>query len=316
MNRNIPVILVHKGNTFYLKPVLEHIRLFNPDTRICLLSDASTKGKYDFVEHYDIAQYMTDADEFAKVYVHLSTNPFGYELFCFQRWFIIREFIRSEKMSSFLCLDSDALLYCDVDKVFGQYTSFDFTVCKEMGPCFSLFNKPSIEKLCDYMTYLYTDSQSIKRVERFAEGVDEGGFCDMTVLAWYQKEVSDNVCDLVYPVENACFDGNISDPMGFEMKGRRKKIYWKDDLPYGKYLEDGSLVQFYGLHLQGGAKHEMYKYMLNGEGKHKIGFWDVLKWKLSPNRLKTRWRELKKMLSSPTMLRAIVTRKLKGLFQR
>lgn len=53
MDNKIPVILVHKGNTFYLKPVLEHIRLFNPDTRICLLSDASTKGKFDFVEHYN-----------------------------------------------------------------------------------------------------------------------------------------------------------------------------------------------------------------------------------------------------------------------
>ena len=57
MDNKIPVILVHKGNTFYLKPVLEHIRLFNPDTRICLLSDASTKGKFDFVEHYNLEDY-------------------------------------------------------------------------------------------------------------------------------------------------------------------------------------------------------------------------------------------------------------------
>ena len=61
MDNKIPVILVHKGNTFYLKPVLEHIRLFNPDTRICLLSDASTKGKFDFVEHYNLEDYSAGA---------------------------------------------------------------------------------------------------------------------------------------------------------------------------------------------------------------------------------------------------------------
>lgn len=313
--RSIPIIIVHKGNSFYLEPVLRQIRLFNPESRICLISDDSTKGKFDFVEHHDISRYMTGADEFAKIYVHLSINPFGYELFCFQRWFVIRDFIRSQKMQHFLCLDSDVLLYCNVDDVFSKWTSFDFTVCGGIGPCFSLFNSSSIERLCNYMSYLYTDSEAFKRVKRFYEDVVDGGFCDMTVLAWYQKDVSDNVLDLAYPVDGACFDVNISDPMGcFEMEKGKKKIYWMEDLPYGRRLEDGSFVRFYGLHLQGGAKHDMCKYLLNGGGKHEIRFLNVLMWKLSPSRLKTRLKELKKMFSSYTMFRMIVTRKIKVLF--
>lgn len=307
--KSIPIILVHTGNSFYLEPVLKQIRLFNPENRICLISDEST-DRYDFIEHYNINQYTEGLDDFAKVYVHMSINPFQYELFCFQRWFVIRDFVRSQQMTHFLCLDSDVLLYCEVDKVFTSYLSYDFTICKEMGPCFSLFNNRSIEKLCEYMMYLYTDKQAFERLKVFYQHVGAGGVCDMTALTWYQKDISDNVLDLVYPVDQACFDGNIADPMGFEMEKGKKKIYWKENLPYGKYLEDQSFVRFYGLHLQGGAKHAMYKYLVNADKVHTIGTGEVLKWIFSTDRLRARYREVKKMFSSYTMMRMIVMRKI------
>lgn len=306
---------MHTGDSFYLKPVLKQIRLFNPQNRICLISDEST-NHYDFIEHYNINQYMEGAEAFAKVYVHMSINPFNYELFCFQRWFVIRDFIRSQQMAHFLCLDSDVLLYCGVNEIFNRYLSYDFTICKEMGPCFSLFNEASIGKLCEYMSYLYTDQKAFKRLEIFYRNVVNGGVCDMTALTWYQKDISDNVIDLVYPVNNACFDGNIADPMGFEMEKGKKKIYWKENLPYGKYLKEGEMVRLYGLHLQGGAKHSMHKYLLNENKIHFISRWEVIKWKLSPNRLHARFKEVKKMFSSFTMMRMIVKRKMNVLLGR
>lgn len=306
---NIPIIIVHKGDSFYLEPVLRQIRLFNPENRICLISDPST-AHYDFVEHFDIDRYSEGLQAFAKVYRHLSINPYDYELFCFQRWFAIRDFVREQGFPHFLCLDSDILLYCDVNEVFSRYFSYDFTVCKVMGPCFSLFHAESIEKLCNYMLFLYTDKATFNRLEVFYKEVGYGGVCDMTALTWYQEEISDNVLDLIYPLQGACFDGNISDPMGFEMAGGRKKIYWKDNLPYGKYLEDGSLIRFYGLHLQGGAKHEMHKYLLNKDKVHTLSAFGFLKWKMSPKRLKSRYKELKKMFSSYEMFCMMVKNKL------
>lgn len=313
--KNIPIIIVHTGDSFYLEPVLKQIRLFNPHNRICLISDEST-AHYDFIEHYNIDRYTAGLEAFAKVYVHMSVNPFHYELFCFQRWFVIRDFIRSQQMTHFLCLDSDVLLYCNVDEVFHRYLSYDYTICKEMGPCFSLFNATSIEKLCDYMLYLYTDPDAFKRLETFYENVVDGGVCDMTALTWYQKDVSDNVIDLVYPVDNACFDGNIADPMGFEMEKGKKKIYWKENLPYGNYLREGEMVRFYGLHLQGGAKHAMYKYVLDKNKVHAIGRWEIIKWKFSPKRLEARFKEIKKMFSSCAMMRMILMRKINVLLGR
>jgi hypothetical protein len=307
---NIPILIVHKGDSFYLEPVLRQIRLFNPDNRICLISDEST-SRYNIVEHFYIDHYTEGLQEFQKVYQHMSINPYDYELFCFQRWFVIRDFVRKEGFTHFLCLDSDVLLYCNVDEVFNQYLKYDFTICKVMGPCFSLFNKESIDKLCDYMLFLYTDKGALERLRLFYKDVVYGGVCDMTALTWYQKDISNNVIDIIYPSSGACFDGNISDPMGFEMSKSRKRIYWIDNLPYGKYMEDGSLIRFYGLHLQGGAKHEMHKYVLDNQKIHQIGLYDTLKWKFSFKRLKCRYQELRKMFSSSTMFCLMLKNKLR-----
>lgn len=308
--KNIPIILVHKGDSFYLAPVLKQIRLFNPEARICLISDTST-AHYDFVEHYDIEQYSKSLGEFAKVYIHMSVNPYNYELFCFQRWFVIRDFVYSQQIMNFVCLDSDVLLYCNVDEIFNKYITFDFTICKVMGPCFSLFNCESIGKLCDYMMFLYTDKEAFRRLKDFYRTVVDGGVCDMTALTWYQKDISNNVIDLIYPDnDNICFDGNISDSMGFEMEHGRKKIYWIENLPYGKFIENDTLIRFAGLHLQGGAKHSLYKYLLNSQKIHNVSFLYILKWKFSFKRLYTRYREMKKILSSYTLFRMVILRKI------
>lgn len=66
----------------------------------------------------------------------------------------------------------------------------------------------------------------------------------MTAFMWYQNKVSDNVIDLSIPKNGVCFDGAITVSSGFEMAGSKKRIYWKNDLPYGKLVEDGTLFNF------------------------------------------------------------------------
>ena len=248
---------------------------------------------------------MNEAKQFEQIYEHLSVNSYDYELFCFQRWYIILNFIQKHKLNHFLCLDSDVILYSNVNEVFGGFLDYDFTICKEMIPCFTLFNAESLNKFCNYMTSLYS-TDNIYRLKDFFKTLEFGGICDMTVFTWYQKEISDNILDLVFPINNFCFDGNISDSMGFEMNGRHKKIYWIDNLPYGKWLGTTSYVRFGGLHLQGGAKHKMHHYFLDNE-KCKDDSW-IMKsqWLLSRKRLKNRIKEMKKILSSKELFYSTV----------
>lgn len=301
----IPIIIVHKGDSFYLSPVLKQARLINPHSQIYLISDKST-NKYSCVEHCYIELYMDGANEFQKVYKHMSSNFYAYELFCFQRWFVIRDFIKQKNIQHFLCLDSDVLLYCNVDEIFSRYLNYDFTVCHQIGPGNSLFNVSSIEKLCNLMLSFYTDERILGELKSTYQNIVDkklsGGICDMTAFMWYQNKVSDNVIDLSIPKNGVCFNGAITVSSGFEMAGSKKRIYWKNDLPYGKLVEDGTFVQFYCLHFQGRSKYSIFKYLLDDKNHHQSGFFYTLTWMFSEKMLFARMKSIKKAVSNPSML--------------
>lgn len=310
---NIPIIIVHRGDTFYLKLVLEQIRLFNPHTRICLISDAST-DKYCFVEHYNIDDYSKGADAFKMAYIHMSSNPYDYELICFQRWFCIRDFVKTQKIENFLCMDSDVLLYCNIDEVMQQYISYDFTTCNKQGPGCALFNISSISDFCEYMMSMYTEDILLNKMESmYQEILDNkqlGGVCDMVAFVWFQDNTKCNVIDIAIPTNGTCFDGCITWGQGFEMEDGKKKVYWIDNLPYGKLMNDQSLVRFYCLHFQGRSKYSMYKYIVDEHKVHHSGFWYNLKWSLSKEILGARLKGIKKAIHNPQMIVNFVKAKL------
>ena len=311
---NIPIIIVHRGDTFYLKLVLEQIRLFNPHTRICLISDAST-DKYCFVEHYNIDDYSKGADAFKMAYIHMSSNPYDYELICFQRWFCIRDFVKTQKIENFLCMDSDVLLYCNIDEVMQQYISYDFTTCNKQGPGCALFNISSISDFCEYMMSMYTEDILLNKMKSmYQEIIDNkqlGGVCDMVAFVWFQDNTKCNVIDIAIPTNGTCFDGCITWGQGFEMEDGKKKVYWIDNLPYGKLMNDQSLVRFYCLHFQGRSKYSMYKYIVDEHKVHHSGFWYNLKWSLSKEILGARLKGIKKAIHNPQMIVDFVKAKLK-----
>lgn len=311
---NIPIIIVHKGDSFYLKLVLEQIRLFNPQNRIFLISDAST-DKYDFVEHYNMDDYSEGADAFKKLYIHLSSNPYDYELLCFQRWFFVRDFVQFHKLDYFVCLDSDILLYCDVNKAYELYLKYDFTICDGGSPHCSLFNKDSIKSVCSYMTDLYTNESNLNRLKKFYQRfLDEkmlGGVCDMTAFSWFQTDVPCNVINISKPVNGYCFDNHIGVLDGFEADGNKKKIFWIDNLPYGRSKSDNSLIRFYCLHFQGRAKYSIYKYLLDDNKVRLSGLRHNLRWMLSKEILQARLKGIKKAINNPKMIINFVKAKLK-----
>ncbi|MDR1645487.1 MAG: hypothetical protein LBS05_06675 [Tannerellaceae bacterium] len=309
---NIPVIIVHKGNSFYLSPVLEQIRLFNPENAIYLISDIS-KQKYPFVNYCNIEDYMDRANEFEKRYVHLSSNPYFYELICFQRWFIILDFVIQHRIEHFLCMDSDVLLYCRIDDTLNKHIGCDFTICDKTGPGCSLFNVDSLKKFCDYISDLYSEKTKSRLFDFYQSFIDKkslGGFCDMIAFTWYQNDTESlKIIDISIPENGACFDACLTASSGFEFASGLKKIYWKDNLPYGKLLSDGSLVRFYCLHFQGRTKYSIYKYALDKNKVHRTDVAYTLKWMFSKAILIARLQGIKKAIKNPQILANFIKKK-------
>jgi len=296
MKTSIPLILVHTGDSFYLEPVLRQAREFNHNNLIYLISDAST-NHYEIVEHVNIDDYFTSATKLEPVYNHMSINPYNYELFCLQRWFVILDFVTKNNISHFLCIDSDVLLYCSVDDVFDKWLDYDYTLCNTDGPQYTLFNQESLKKFCNYIFTHYNNKEAIEEVRKWHK---YGSVSDMTFLTHYSQLPEVCVFNTAQVVDGACFELNMKIPQGYEMQGRLKKIYWKDGLPYGKEVATGNLIRFNALHFQGGVKHKLNQYIYRDLPLLQR-CWKNILWVFNPKRLKSRVNELKKIFGDKQM---------------
>ena len=153
-----------------------------------MISDAST-DKYCFVEHYNIDDYSKGADAFKMAYIHMSSNPYDYELICFQRWFCIRDFVKTQKIENFLCMDSDVLLYCNIDEVMQQYISYNFTTCNKQGLA-ALYSIYLLYLIFVNMMSMYTEDILLNKMKIYvSEIIDNkqlGGVCDSCILSGFR----------------------------------------------------------------------------------------------------------------------------------
>jgi hypothetical protein len=263
----LPIIFIHSGDSDYLGYTLGQARYSNPLSRIYLLGDAHN-DHYDVAEHHDYKAYFTDATTFAELYEHHTTNPYSYEIFNFQRWFILREFLLSNNLTRCLYLDSDVMLYGNVTEESKRFLQFDFTLLYGMCPAtFFLNNVAALTQFCEFLLNVYAKAEGYyydKLVSHFLirqkNGLP-GGACDMNVFEFYRQERFGEVGELAEILDGSTFDGSINcTAPGFEMKDGVKAITWKSDIPYGKATRTGTDVRFNSLHFQGGAKRLLSQY--------------------------------------------------------
>ncbi|MBA3704734.1 MAG: hypothetical protein H0W84_02205 [Bacteroidetes bacterium] len=244
---------------------IQQAHLYSPYSPIFLITDVPG-NKFDFVNYINMNDYLEEALAFSKLYKHMSTNGFEQELFCFQRWFIIKQVIEKRSIDEFLYLDSDILLFCNADEVFGKFNMFDFTVCNKIGPQYAYFSsKNKLFKFCEFVAQLYSRPEYYKRLEeKYRNHIDHnlpGGVCDMTAFSEYQYHQLGAVKDLAVIENGAVFDDNINSSDGFEMSALGiKKIKKKGKSVFCKQIDSKKMIRFNALHFQGVGKKYVYKY--------------------------------------------------------
>jgi hypothetical protein len=202
----------------------------------------------------------------------MSTNSYEMELFCFQRWFILKEFCKDKGLSDLLYLDSDALIYCNIDTYFGKLKDFDFTTSKGLGPhCCYFSSVEKLNKFCEFIKKSYTDPNYTGRFlakHRFhLENNLPGGVCDMTAFNEYQKEPDVRAKELCIIDNNEIFDDNINDADGFLMKDKIKDLVLENRFYYGTLKSSGQKIKFNLLHFQGSGKKRIAEFYLGTDLK-------------------------------------------------
>ena len=115
----IPLILIHTGFDDYLYYGIKHNKKFADN--IILIGDNDNSIIKKHCSHYNYKDYFNYANEFIEIYQHFSTNHYWYELFCFTRWFVLYEFVTKHKIDKFFLIDSDVLLFENIQNIEQTY---------------------------------------------------------------------------------------------------------------------------------------------------------------------------------------------------
>ncbi|MEC4885918.1 MAG: hypothetical protein SAL70_32080 [Scytonema sp. PMC 1070.18] len=270
----LPILILHRGYSTYLMYCLAQAKALNPDSDVILLGNESNKH-IDFVFYENIEKYDDEAKEFEKIYSskHMSFSEYQYELFCFQRWFILKRFLEKNNLDRCIHLDSDVMIYVNLlDEFSKKFEKFNFTLSKKGSGHNSFIKYQGIENFCQLLTNFYTDPglyeilKSI-REKALSAGQKAGGICDMTLLNQYYQRYSHEIGITSDIIDDSVYDANINNSDGFEMYDGIKKIYWVDGHPVCKHLNSGREIRFNSLHFQGQSKKYIKNYFTGNNQK-------------------------------------------------
>lgn len=268
------ILIIHEGDSFYLAHCLAQARQSNPQSRVILLGDGRN-AYYRGVEFYRYADYFKDAARIDAIYRHRSAqHEERWIRFCFQRWLIVREFVRAQGIERLLVIDTDVMVYGDLEAMFAQFAGSGFTVSQAnkvfgtaVGSQVLIQDVTLLDELAVIMTEMFEPSALSQRLdERFAaeQAAGSGWFVtEMTALNELAERFPERVTDTCPNLrpENrqpAALDHSIYEGgLGWEAEGEFVKHTWIDGRPHARWLADGKLVPLATVHFQGKGKWKM-----------------------------------------------------------
>lgn len=255
-----PVIFIHYGDQEWLKYALLQAKEFNSE--VILIGDESN-NKYPFVKHYKITDYNESANKFKKVYKQLSRRDFKYELFCFERWFILEDFMRKHNLQYGFYQDSDNMLYIDVNEYNKLYNgNASFACFPWTGVDVFINSLDTLQRFCLFITKHYTDSSLFKELvtenkEILTHKNPGGGISDMELFTRFTKQHPSLIKNIQQTIDDSFFCMNLKISQEFETLGHLKKVYFLDKKLYCKYIPANKFLRCNTLQFQGNLKNYM-----------------------------------------------------------
>lgn len=288
-----PIVLIHKGNSNYLPVSIWQLKnTQNKNTPIFLIGNDDNAHFGNIISHLNYADYIAEAAEFTKAYKHYSTNPYDYELFCIQRWFVLKAAMQKHGWDSCIYLDSDIMAYTNLADAPTQVKQAGMTVSCISAHTNFVNRLTAITLFCDFVVGFYTKPNSdaeLKQIyDSYIKNNGAGGVSDMTMFTLFRKKYPEQILDISATIEGQTYDVTIDYHNGFDMDGEFKKIMWKDKQPHAQIKEGKSLVKHNTLHFQGKSKEKIkdylttqsYSYYLFYYRAMAIFYWQKIKRKL------------------------------------
>ncbi|GIM27382.1 hypothetical protein CPJCM30710_00480 [Clostridium polyendosporum] len=276
LKEEIPVVFIHNGGQEYIKYALNSAKKYN--SIVHLIGDESNSNYWD---HFSNSSFydLKDFKNFSEEYMHMSTNSYLFELNCFKRYFLLREFMKLNNVNNSFMVDSDVLTYADYSQYIKNNDYFgglsipinqDNYIWSASPHC-SYWTIDSLDDFINYIFFIYSNNIGMLKEKFKWHNLNSlpGGICDMTLLYLWSKN-KNNILNTAISRNDSVIDHNINisnnyDNLEYEYDKllRIKKIKLIDKIPHVFSLKTNKYIRINSLHFQGRAKSLMKHYYYN-----------------------------------------------------
>jgi hypothetical protein len=272
MSYSISFLFFHYGKIpSYLAHAIEHVRIFNPEAEIQLITDSikdtSILDRFS-VRKSRMEDYHSDGlEQFKKTYRHISCFNEKFERFVLERWFVAETIRQSAPDRIYVMQDSDVAVFGGATELLPCIPNIPISL-SGYNPHFT-FIRGDLSGFLSFLLCYYADDKKLGDAERkfqIQKNSDEiFNLGEMEFLAEY-LELNQEMQMYKTDTPRGYVDCNIHRLEGFahmQLRRRpRKKVVWKLEegraIPYFK--RGDQLVKAFILHFQGPGKRVFYRF--------------------------------------------------------
>ena len=269
------IFYFHIGQDEHLVHSLKQSKHTNPNVDIYLVGDNVPEEAKQIAKFYSYKDLLCEqSQKLIKNYTNYSSNDANFELICILRWFLFRNLAERLKLQNLFCLDSDMLLYADLDKVLVSFDSYRYALSNQTSAAVICINDLTVlDNFCNLVDGFYDpqrageyysiDGDPIKKFHHIRDDMLcsynnrlknnlLGGICDMTFWGVYRGMDEPSMTgEISSVVSGSTFDHNINSADYYETEDGVKKIAWVEGMPHCKNIFLDKMIRFNSLHFQG-----------------------------------------------------------------
>ncbi|MFS0555277.1 hypothetical protein [Brevibacillus sp. 179-C9.3 HS] len=253
---SLPIVFIHRDNEAHVGICMQQAKFSNPSSRVILIGSPGNKQLCgNNIEHFLLTNYNQSAQIFSTHYKHSSPiTSYAYNLFCFLRWFVLRDFMRSQGFERCWYFDSDVMLYSDLSKMnTEEFPNFEFeyswtTVCE----------LSMLDQFCDYVTIFFREHAHYQMLLAYAKEHGDVPVSDMILFVFFHNYALRRSATYGM-VADGFFDHNLNCPFPpfaaqINSLDNKKQVYQKDGTLFCKFTDKNDYLKAHSLHFQGHAK--------------------------------------------------------------
>jgi hypothetical protein len=273
MKNSLTFLFYHYGKIpRYLRNAIEHVRIFNPEAEIMLITDGiedvSMLTPFD-VRHHEMSDFPSpELNTFRRTYRHISCFKERYERFVLERWFVTESIRRQRPDRVYIMQDSDVAVFGDALKLLPILP--DCPIClSSINPHFTFVKKDMSDFLkCILSAYADDAFLSLSRAKH-VERLTSSQIFNLGEMEFLFRYLDMNRDMQVYDTNTnyGYVDINIHLPEGFDFiplrRRPRKKVFWQSQtdgrlIPY--FRRNGDYIRAFLVHFQGPGKRVFFRF--------------------------------------------------------